>query len=445
MTFAQSGNQTLTKKLIIIMALALPAMIENILQTAVGFIDTLFVSSLGLNAVSAVSAANALLAIYMAIFMAIGVGTSSLIARYVGGGQWDLAKQIARQSTLITIYISIVLGVATIWISKPLLALLGAQDDVLQLANQYFAIVAIPSILIALMFNFGSILRAIGNTKGPMWVGVWINIIHIILDYVLIFGTSITPALGIKGAAIATLIVRFIGVIALWFMVKQSPISFSLFSKGNKEQALAILQLSAPTAIERLIMRLGQFVYFGFIIGMGSQVYAAHNIAANIESFSFMPGFGLAIAATTLVGQNIGAKNYKDAYSYGILTTFIGIVFMSLMGIILFFLSPLFASWFTDEHEAIRSIVTALRIDAFAQPAVAISIIIAGALQGAGDTKSPMYSTAVGMWLLRVLGVYILGVQMNLGIAGVWLAITIDLYCRSIYLYFRFKKVSRFM
>lgn len=319
---------------------------------------------------------------------------------------------------------------------------MGAQGVVLELAHQYFIIVAIPSILIALMFNYGSILRAIGNMKGPMKVGIWINVIHIVLDYIFIFGTSFTPALGIKGAAWATVIVRFIGVVALYMMVRRSPVSFSLKDYGSRKQTLAILQLATPTAIERLIMRIGQFVYFGFIIAMGSHTYAAHHIAANIESFSFMPGFGLAIAATTLVGQSIGAKQYKDAYSYGLLTTAIGIVFMSIMGIILFVFAPTFASWFTDDSSAIANINIALKIDAFAQPAVAISIIITGALQGAGDTKSPMYATAIGMWVLRVLGVYLLGIQLEMGIAGVWLAITIDLYCRSIYLLYRYKKIK---
>lgn len=433
---------SLKEKLAIIIALALPAVIENILQTAVGFIDVLFVSHLGLDAVSAVSAANAVLAIYMAIFMAIGVGTSSLIARSVGANHWHDAKHYAKQSTIISILVGLILGLATIWLSEPLLRLIGAKDNVLILAQQYFNIVAIPSILIALMFNYGSILRAIGNTKGPMLVGIWINIIHILLDYVLIFGTPFTPALEIQGAALATVIVRFIGVIALFIMVKRSAIRYSILEKTEKHFSTAILKLSTPTAIERLIMRIGQFVYFGFIIQMGSTVYASHNIAANIESFSFMPGFGLAVAATTLVGQSIGANRAKDAYTYGILTTSIGVVFMSVMGVILYVFSPIFASWFTNDSVAIDNIVTALRIDAFAQPAVAISIIIAGALQGAGDTKSPMYSTAIGMWCLRVLGVYILGVQLNMGIAGVWLAITIDLYCRSIYLYYRFKRIK---
>src|SRR5699024_2330468 len=134
------------------------------------------------------------------------------------------------------------------------------------------------------------------------------------------------------------------------------------------------------TAIERLIMRFGQVLYFGLIVRIGTDTFAAHTIAGNIEMFSYMPGYGLAIAATTLVGQSIGAKQHKDAYKYGMLTTGIGVVIMSIGGVLLFFLSPWMATWFTNDESAIDMVVTALRIDAFAQPALAVGLILAGAL-----------------------------------------------------------------
>lgn len=121
------------------------------------------------------------------------------------------------------------------------------------------------------------------------------------------------------------------------------------------------------------------------------------------------------------------------------LTTGIGILIMSIGGILLFFLSPWMATWFTNDQTAIDMVVTALRIDAFAQPALAVGLILAGALQGMGDTKSPMYSTAIGMWVIRIVGVYILGIQLEMGIAGVWLSIAIDLFVRAIFLFIKFK------
>lgn len=435
-------NKTTKQKISIIIALAVPAMIENILQTIVGFVDTLFVAKLGLNEVTAVGLANAVLAVYIAIFMAIGVGTSSLIARSIGAGDITKAKSIARQSTIISAVLGLLFGLITIFFSEHLLRLMGAESQVLTDGDTYFKIVAIPSIFISLMFTFGSILRASGDTKTPMRVSWWINIIHIGLDYILIFGFLGIEGLGVAGAAWATVIVRIIGTLLLFFYIKRSKVSFSLFGGYSKEDSLSILKLSAPASIERLIMRLGQVLYFGLILKIGADTYAAHSIAGNIETFSYMPGYGLAIAATTLVGQSVGGKHLENAYQYGIITTGVAIIFMSFIGVLLFFFSPWFATWFTTDKNAIEMVVTALRIDAFAQPALAVGLVLAGALQGAGDTKSPMYSTAIGMWVIRVVGVYILGIYFGMGIAGVWISIAIDLYVRAIFLFFRFKKIK---
>jgi putative MATE family efflux protein len=438
------NHQTFKRKIRVILALAVPAMVENILQTVVGFVDTLFVSRLGLNEVTAVGIANAVLAVYIAIFMALGVGTSSLIARSIGAGDITKAKSIARQATLISIVTGLLFGIVSLLFSEQLLRLMGAESNVLSDGSSYFRIVAIPSIFISLMFTFGSILRAAGDTKSPMKVSWWINFIHIGLDYVLILGfLGIFKGYGVEGAAWATVIVRIIGTIALFLYIRRSKVAFSIFSKYSTKDSHSILKLSIPAAIERLIMRLGQVLYFGLIVKIGADTYAAHTIAGNIETFSYMPGYGLAVAATTLVGQSIGAERFKQAYEYGIITTGFAVVFMSFVGILLFFLSPWFASWFTTEKEAVSMVVTALRIDAFAQPALAVGLVLAGALQGAGDTKSPMYSTAIGMWVIRVLGVYLLGIKMGMGIAGVWLSIAFDLYVRATYLFYKFKAYEK--
>lgn len=433
-------KQTTDKqKLKIILALAVPAMIENLLQTVVGFVDTLFVSKLGLVEVTAVGIANTLIAVYLALFLAIGTGTSALIAKYVGANELDKAKAIAHQSTWISILIGLIFGVVTFFFAEQLLQLMGAEPSVIADGARYFRIVAVPSVFISLMTVFGSILRASGDTKTPMKVGLWINLIHIGFDYVLIFGFLFIPAMGIAGAAWATVIIRIIGTVALYMAIRKSKLSFHLWKGHSREFIRPLLELSVPAAIERLIMRFGQVLYFGLIVRIGTDVYAAHTIAGNIEIFSYMPGYGLAVAATTLVGQHMGAGKPQDAYRYGFLTALVAVGFMSLVGILLFFFSPIAAAWFTFEINVIDMITTALRIDAFAQPFLAISLVIVGALQGLGDTKSPMYSTAVGMWLIRIVGVYVFCLYFDMGIAGVWLSIAIDLFMRAIYLSIRFR------
>lgn len=436
-------DTTPREKLSIILALGVPAMIENLLQTVVGFADTLFVSRIGLTEVTAVGISNALLNVYLAVFLAVGVGTSSMIAKRVGAGRMDEARQIARQAAWLSIAAGLLFGVVTLFLAEPLLEWMGAEPEVLRAGSLYFRIVAVPSVFISLMTVFGSILRSAGDTKTPMKVGIWINLLHLALDYVLIFGLLAFPGFGLAGAAAATVLARLVGSVALFRQIQKSPLSFPLLRQGKHPHLLPLLQLSGPAAAERLIMRLGQVLYMGLIVRIGTEVYAAHTIAGNIEIFSYMPGYGLAVAATTLVGQYLGANRRRDAYRYGIYTAAVAAVFMGLAGILLFVLAPAAASWFTGEGEVIGNVTTALRIDAFAQPFLAVGLVLAGALQGAGDTKSPMYSTAIGMWLIRVAGVYVLGIQLQLGIAGVWLSIAGDQALRAGFLFWRFRRELR--
>ena len=435
-----TAPKSLKQKIWIVLALAIPAMIENILQTIVGFVDTLFVAKIGLNEVTAVGIANTILAVYIAVLMAISIGTSSLISRKVGAEDYDSARMIAKKATVLSILFGLLFGLVTLLFAEPLLKVMGTTDEVTAIAVTYFKIVGISSFLIALMFTFGSILRAAGDTITPMKVGVWMNIIHLVLDYILIFGIGPMTGLGVAGAALATVISRFISVLMLYKKVQATSLGFSLFKKEPKDHwSLELIKLSTPTAIERLIMRFGQVFYFGLIVQIGTNTFAAHSIAGNIETFAYMPGLGLAVAATILVGQLYGAGKFKEAKEYGYITTAIGMVIMSVLGAILYFAAPWLASLFTKDVVTQDMIVTALHVSAISQPILAVGLILAGALQAIGDTKSPLYSTAIGMWFIRILGVYILGIHLEMGIFGVWLSIAIDLLIRAIFLAWKYQ------
>lgn len=427
---------TRKKKLHAILVMGIPAMFENILQTLVGFVDTLFVSKVSLDAVTAVSIANAIIAIYMAIFMAIGVGASSLIARYLGADNLVQAKQTAKQSTILALVSGILFGIATQFFAENMLRVMGASEAIVELGAVYLRIVGVPALFISLTMVLASVIRATGNTTTPLKISFLLNIVHIVLDY----GFILVLDWGVAGAAYATVIIRIVNSLWLYYAVQKTVLRFHWRSPNDRTLIKQLITLSTPAALERLIMRVGQVVYFGLIIKIGADTYAAHMIAENIEAFTFMPGYGMAVVATTFVGASIGAKRLNDAFEYGVLSTGVTVVVMSILGILMFIFCPWMARWFTDDPAVIDQIVTALRIDAFAQPAVAMSFVLAGALQGAGDTKTPMYSTAIGMWGLRIVGVYVLGILLDLGIAGVWLALLIDLYVRSLFLWLQFRK-----
>lgn len=426
-----------------ILDLAIPATIENVLQTLVGFIDTLMISRLGLVAVTAVGISNNIFSVYLAVIIALGVAASSLIARTLGAGKIGQARKTALQATVLAVGIGLIFGLVTVLFNDEILSLMRAEPEVIRQALPYFNLVGGATVLISVLSVLGSILRATGDTKTPMYVNTAVNLLNIVLDYILIFGMGPIPALGILGTAIGTVAARLIGSILMFRKVQQSAAAFrfgEFFEKSSREDLKGLIELSIPAVLERLVMRLGQVVYFGLIVAIGVKTYAAHIIAGNIESFTYMPGMGLAAAASILVGNSFGAGKKQEAYEYGVQSMKAGAVIMSLGGVLLYFGAPWFAGWFTRDGEAIAKIVTALRIDSFAQVPLAVSLISAGSLQGSGDTRSPLYSTALGMWGVRVLGVYFLGIRLGLDIAGIWLSILIDLTLRAVFLLIRFRK-----
>ncbi|MGT2711519.1 MATE family efflux transporter [Streptococcus oriscaviae] len=421
-----------------IIRLALPATVENIFQTLVGFVDTLLIAQLGLVAVTAVGLANAILNVYLAVFLAIGVGGTALIARSLGAGQLEKARRYAGQVQEVSIVAGILFGLVSILFGHWLLQAMGAEATVLEEAQVFFYWVGGLAVLHASMTSLGTILRASGDTVTPMKIGLMTNIVNLGLDYLLIFGIGSWSGLGILGTALGTILARLLGAYLLFREVQKTDMAFRLAVKLVWSDYKELITLTIPAALERLVMRLGQVVYFSLILALGTTVYASHMIAGNIESFTYMPAYGLATAAAVMVGQALGQKDLKKIRQIGLLSSVYGVLVMSCLGVILFVGAPYFAGLFTGEAEAIQQVVIALRIDAFNQPGLAVSLIMAGALQGMGDTRSPLYSTMIGMWGVRVLGVILFGQLLQWGIGGIWLSILIDLLLRATFLSWRF-------
>ena len=427
---------------ITIIALALPAMIENILQVFIGVVDTYFIGKIGTEAIAGVGVTNLIMNIYIAFFIALGVGTTAIVSRNIGANNTENANDAVKQSVIMALGIGIVFGIINLVFSKKILLLLGAEERVLRYALPYFLSVAVPSVFLCLMMILSSALRGSGDTKTPMKVMIIANIINIILDYILIFGIFNFAGLGILGAGIATTISRVVGVILLLQKINsyKTKIHINILDKWNinKDILKSITRIGLPAAFEKLIMRFGQLVYGGMIIKIGTEAYAAHNIAGTIETFSYLPGMGFGVAAATLVGQSLGAKKKDEAHKIGLMSYFLATVFMILIGVIFYIFAPIFARLFSEDKEVIDLVVKVLRIIALFQPFLCMTLVITSILQGAGDTKFPMYSTLIGIWGVRVLGVYVLGIKLNMGLVGVWIAYALDLTVRGVILMIRF-------
>ncbi|HFI2462356.1 TPA: MATE family efflux transporter [Streptococcus suis] len=426
-----------------IIKLALPATVENIFQTLVGFVDTLLIAQLGLVAVTAVGLANTILNVYLAVYIALGVAATALVSRSIGAGNKEAVAYQVRQAAVLATVFGLVFGLLSLVFGRQMLVLMGADAESLAGAQVFFYWVGGLTIFQSLMTILGTILRASGDTASPMKMSLLTNGFNVVLDYFLIFGIGSWSGLGIVGTALGTILARLLGTVLLYRKVQQTDVAVDLkqlFRLGSPKEMVV---LTLPAAAERLVMRLGQVVYFSLIVGLGTTVYASHMIAGNIESFTYMPAYGLATAVAVLIGQALGKGYILTVRRVAFFSSAYGVATMSLLGTILFFGAPSFALLFTKDLEAVRQVVTALRIDAFNQPGLAVSLIMAGALQGLGDTKSPLYSTVIGIWGLRVLGVVVLGQMFGLGIAGIWLSILIDLLLRATFLTWRFTVKTR--
>lgn len=430
------------ESIITIIALALPVMVENILQVLIGVVDTYFIGKIGTEAIAAVGVTNLIMNIYIAFFLALGVGTTAIVSRNIGANNTENANDAVKQSIIMALGIGIVFGIINLVFSKNILLLLGAEERVLKYALPYFLSVAVPSVFLCLMMILSSALRGAGDTKTPMKITIIANIINIVLDYILIFGIFNFAGLGILGAGIATTISRIVGVLLLLQKINndKTKIHINILDKWNidKDILKSITKIGLPAAFEKIIMRFGQLVYGGMIIKIGTEAYAAHNIAGTIETFSYLPGMGFGVAAATLVGQSLGSKKKDEAHKIGLMSYFLATVFMILIGGIFYIFAPILAGLFSEDKEVIDLVVKILRIIALFQPFLCITLVIISILQGAGDTKFPMYSTLIGIWGVRVLGAYVLGIKLNMGLVGIWIAYALDVTVRGIILMIRF-------
>lgn len=442
--YQKKQTKKIYKDIRFVLYLAIPVILENILQTLLGTTDTLFASKLSPNAIAGIGATNLIMNIYIAFFTFIGVGASVLISRYIGANNQTKANVVVKQSLLLTIIISVFLGFISLIFSKQILTLLGLNSEVLKYALPYFKAVSIPSIFLCLTLVLGSCLRGSGDTKKPMLAGIISNILNIILNYVLIFGIFNFHGLGILGSGLATTFSRIVSsLILLRYFFSDSTLLNLKFNDNwhlNKSVLLSIIKIGGPAGIEKFVMRIGQLIYGFIIISLGTYSYTAHNIAGTIESYSYLPAMGFAVVASTMVGQNLGKNDINAAKRYVIISNVLSTIFMVCIGIIFYILAPFLANIFTNNNQIQSLVISVIRIVAIFQPFLSLTFVISSALQGAGDTKFPMYLTLLGIWIIRVLLGYILAIYCHMGLIGIWIAYSCDITFRGISLLIRFLK-----
>lgn len=429
-----SSKHALTKQ---ILFLALPIIIENLLQALLGTVDTWFAGKLDDTAIAAIGATTLVVNLFLAFYTAVGVGTSAIISRYVGEKNMEKASRAAGQSVLLSLILGLMFGITAFLFRRPILSLSGAEGAVIEAAAPYYTLVAVPSVFACLVLVLSACLRASKDTVTPMLVSGAANILNIILDTAFLH-----LGLGIAGLALATTLSRVISAAILFFRLIHQNTGIRLDPSAfhpDRELLSHIAKLAIPAGMEKLLMRAGQLIYNGLIFSISTNAYVAHSVAGTIEYYSYIPAFGFSAAASTLVGISLGEKDKEKARHIAWRTWVCANLFMIPMGVIYFIFSPALSAQFTETIDVQNQVIQVLRLIAFFQPVLAFSNIFAGVLQGAGDTRFPMYSTFFGTWVVHIGLGYLLGIRFGLGLFGIWIGYAMNNVVRSILLYLRFR------
>lgn len=423
-----------------VLTLAWPAVLEQLLNMSVGLADTYIVGHLGAAQLAAVGLSVQSLNLFWALFGAIGVGSTALVARRIGASEPEAANAIARQSVLLALLIGLFIALV-LWIGAPFfLTWLGAEPEVVALGQTYMRAVASTVYLLSVLFIGSAIMRGAGDTRTPMLVMLVINLVNIAVAYTLAYGVGPLPRLGVLGSGIGAATARGLGgLLILGLLVRgKGPVKIGTeIPRPDLGPIGEILRIGLPAAGEQLLLRVGQVVMATFITDLGTVAYAAHQVTINALSVAYMPGWGFALAATTLVGQELGAKRPKRASQSTYEALRMAILVMTIMGVLVAILPAQVMGVFTGDPDVIATGVPILRIAGFTMPFLGVGFTLAGGLRGAGDTASVLVIYGGCIWGIRIVNAYWLGPR--LGLIGIWLAVGLDFVVRSALLALRFR------
>ncbi|MBC7223510.1 MAG: MATE family efflux transporter [Anaerolineae bacterium] len=424
--------------------LAWPAIVEQLLNMTVGLVNTYLVGHLGATALAAVGLGDQVVTLFSILFSSVAVGATAVVARHVGAEERHVADVVGSQSILLAVGMGAVSALAAGLLAGPLLRLLGAAPDVVAAGAVYLRIIAGTMLLMSVMFVGNAVLRGAGDTRTPMLVMLGVNGVNIVVAYALVNGVGGLPRLGVAGSAIGAATARGLGGVAVVAILLRRRAAVRLVpryvARPVAHHLRRILAVGLPAGAEQLSLRIALLIFASLVTRLGTVAYAGHQVALMLMSLSYMPGWGFSVASTTLVGQALGAGRPDEAERSALLSTMMNVLVMAAIGFLLFLGARPAAAIFTNEPAIIQQAVLALRTFAFAQPFLGIGFVLAGALRGAGDTRSVLFLTSVPLWLVRLPLAYLLGMAMGLGLVGIWAAADADWLLRSGLLWWRFRR-----
>jgi len=433
-----SSNQPLLPALV---RLALPIAGSNLLQRGVGIVDTLMVGRLGAAELAAVGLSQLLIFFLMALVYGLGIGCTVAVAYHTGAGDQDERARAIRASLLLGLAASAGLTLLGLFVSEPTARFLGASGPVLTLTVEYLVITWTFFIFKVMLHMVASIFYGVGDSRTPLAVIVFVNLIHVGIAFPLVFGWAGVPRMGVPGAAFASVVSEAFGAVSLLVIAFRRGWLSWRGRWGDAVEVRRIVSIGSPAMGERLVTHGMQLVYAKLVIAFGVAAYAAHQVGLNIEALSFLPALGFAQAATTVVGQRLGAGDGPAARRSGIYAAWLAVATMSAFGITYILFPSEWVALFTADQEVLGYSRSLMWIMAFLQPPLAVALALKGALRGAGETKVVLYAAILGGWVVRLPLAYLFGIYLDLGLVAVWLTMWLDWWVRGAVVLLRFRRM----
>lgn len=419
-----------------ILQIALPAMAENVLQMLMGVIDNYFVAHISLAAVSGVAIANNIITLYQALFIAMGSAISSLLSRSIGQGDEGRELKYMADAIMLTLLLSIFIGLLNLVFGRPILVALGARSQVLGNGYSYLLVVGGQMVALAMLTTLGAIVRVKGLAKIPMHVSLLTTILNALMSGLSIYVFD----LGVLGVAWSTVLSRWIGIMILASFLPMGAIIRKMKVRLNLE----MLSLALPAAGERIMMRLGDLFILMIVVHLGTRIVAGNAIGESISQFNYMPGMAVATATLISIAQFLGSQKDDDIEPFVKEAFKLSTIIMVIFSLFIFLLSSTLIAYFTEDKIASNAARVVLFFSMISAPATSGTLVYTAVWQGLGNSKLPFYATTIGMWFVRILLGYFLAIQLRLGLEGVWLATAMDNSSRWFILKRQFDKREKF-
>ena len=426
-------------------AVALPIMAQNLLTSSVSFLDTLMIGQLGAKEIAAVGVANQIFFLVNLFIFGITSSASIFLARYYGAKEYKKMQKVIALGLCIAVSTSFLWTMLSLFLPDKIMLLFTNDPDIIAFGVEYQLIVAVSYMFVAITFIYSAGFRSINNARMPLYTSIISILLNALGNYILIFGIGPFPTLGVKGAAIATLIARFIEMVLLIYLTKRNKAIFAIKDKSSfyfeKDFIVSYIKISLPVIINEMIWALGVSLYKVAYSDLGTDTLASINISESISNFFFVASSGFGNAATIVLGQIIGRGEDKEAIFYGKKSLILALLTGAVMGVLLFLLSPFFTSLFNVNENIIRITILTMYVNAFCQPIKSFNMmLLVGVLRAGGDTLFVLITEIFAVWGVGVSAAFIGASWLGLPIYIVYALVALEEVVKSVIAFVRFRK-----